>query len=385
MNGRQKHDKSTTRGNNRRLILNCLRQAGELSRVDLIEMTGLAGSTVTILVADLQAEGFVVERDKGQSRGGRKPIFLAIDYQGHHAIGIKLMHDRIDATLTDLATAPLAGLSAPLLDREPAAVAQSIATLCRELLQTARLSADRLVGVGLALPGFIDAEAGICILSARLGWKDVPVARMVADRTGLVVKIDNDVNAYAIAHQLFGAAKSKQSVLAVIAGVGVGAALITTGGLHRGWRSRAGEIGFIRDDPGPWARPEEALSWGDRFSESVLESQWIALSESHGVRGMPLAEAASLGIAAATDLLAEFGRALGWRIAAMVGVVDPEVVVLGGEAMRFGRPLTDPLIAAYNAATGSAAAEITVDRDNDIWTRGAAALAIQSFFSSPQS
>lgn len=382
MSIRRKSDKASTRGHNRRLILNCLRQEAELSRVDLIEMTGLAASTVTIVVAELQTAGFIVEREKGQSSGGRRPVLLAIDYARHQAIGIKLMHDRIDATLTDLATAPLGGMSVALADHEPDAIADKVAVLCTELLAASQTDPGNLVGIGLALPGFIDAERGVCIDSPRFGWTDVPIASLVSQRTRYPVRIDNDVNAYAIAHQLFGAAMSKTSLVAVVVGVGLGAAIITAGGLHRGWRFRAGEIGFVLDDPGPAALAQSVPSWGQTFSEVGLLSKWSAVAAAHGLSDIDLFEACARQVAPAIELLGEFGRALGWRIATLVEIFDPEAVVLGGETVRFGVPLLGPLLSSYQTATGGGAAEILIDRDNDIWTRGAAALAIQSFFAS---
>lgn len=381
----RKSDKASTRDHNRRLILNSLRRAGELSRVDLIEMTGLAGSTVTTVVSELRSDGFIIERDKGMSRGGRRPIFIGIDYPQHQAIGIKVMPDRMEATLTDLAIAPIAGLSAPLLDHAPGTVVDQIAGLTNELLRARGTAPDRLVGVGLALPGFIDSDRGICLDSPRLGWREVHIARLISDRIGYPVWIDNDVNAYAIAHQLFGAAMSKQSLLAVVVGTGLGAALITPGGLHRGWRFRAGEIGYIKDPLPPGTPANTARSWGDQFSEAALALQWAERSQSTGLAGVRLEDALAEALAPAVELLAEFGAALGRRIAVLVGLADPEAIVLGGEMLRYGAPLFDSLIAAFRDVTSADAPEILVDRDNDIWARGAAALAVQSFFATPTS
>ena len=91
-----KSDQSTVRALNRRLILNHIRQSGAVSRVQLVELTGLSPAAVTTVTAELISDQFLLERAMGESSGGRPPILLDIDFDAHYAIGLKLMEDQKD-------------------------------------------------------------------------------------------------------------------------------------------------------------------------------------------------------------------------------------------------------------------------------------------------
>lgn len=360
-----KGDQNTTRRINRRLVLDCLRRAGEASRIDLVGQTGLSAAAISGVVAELMGEGFVIEGEAGQSNGGRKPIPLSINYGFRLSMGVKLMHDRIDAILTDLSTTPLGAVSIPVQDTSQAEMLRAIAAAEAALCPQGR---ERLLGIGIAMPGLIDADRGVCLQAARLGWREVPFAAMVAEASGKPVWLENDVNAYAIAQNLFGVSRLSRSSLVVISGTGVGAALVIAGQIHRGGRFMAGEIGYSRDGTG------DSLS--GLFSVPALTRDWAARGGAVG----DLHTAAQDQDPEAMAFLGQRGARLGQHIAHMVNLVDPEVIVIGGEALRFGPAYFQPIRQALEEFTRPPLPRLEIDLANDIWTRGAAALAVQSFF-----
>ncbi len=266
-----KGDQSTTRALNRRLVLNLLKNDGEMSRAGLSARCGLSPAAVTGVVAELIVDGFVVEGDAGKSNGGRRPIPVRIDYASRFSIGFKLMPESLEAVLTNLATEPVRSLSIPLSDCRPDIVADAAKTAVERLLPDASERGAKLIGVGLALPGIIDANLGVCRVSHRLEWKNVDIANLLMRRIKAPVWIENDVKTFAIAQQLFGYGRGRNSALILIIGTGVGVALIFDGKIHRGARFAAGEIGIPATGK---AKLEERVSWDTRYSETAMRKYW---------------------------------------------------------------------------------------------------------------
>lgn len=372
-----KGDQSTTRALNRRLILNCLRREGDLSRVEIAAMTGLSPAAVTGVTAELINEGMLVEGKGMQSTGGRKPIPLSIDYPQHWSIGFKLMPDRVEGTLTDLSTRLIGTCKVTLSSHGPEAVAAAVEEGVAALLQTQHGKSGKLVGVGVAMPGLIDVNRGLCLEFHDFGWVNVPIAELIAARISVPVWVDNDVNAFAIAQQLFGYGRTRGSALVLVISAGVGAALIFNGQIHRGARFAAGEIGFLGRDKDNWAT-NDRLSWNRRLSEPGIITGW---QELRGEKpGNDLQEAAANGDPLAITYLGKVGREIGERLVSMIDLVDPEVVIVGGEAVRFGKALIDPLAMAIKENSFGSPPPLEADWDNNVWLRGASALAIQQSF-----
>lgn len=378
MDMKLKGDQSTTRALNRRLLLNLLRREGEISRAALSARTGLSPAAVTSVVAELIGEEIIVEGDAAKSSGGRKPIPVRINYASRYSIGLKLMHRRIEATLTDLATAVIRSGSIVFSDDHPTTVADAAAAAVDTLLPDGRERAPRLIGVGLAMPGIIDARKGVCVVSQRLGWENVAIAELLANRVHVPVWVENDVKTFAIAQQLFGHGRQRNSVLVLIVGTGVGAGLVFNGQMYRGARFAAGEIGFPDHRI---VRLQSRVSWHERYSEPALQATWAMVAR-QDPSGPPedLARAIAAEIPAAIAFARDSGQEIGRRLAGMIDLVDPEVVIIGGESVRFGPTLIMPILEAVKAYSFAAPPPVEVDWENNVWSRGASALATQHFF-----
>lgn len=381
-----KGDQSAVRALNRRLVLNQLRQFGPLSRVKLAELTGLSSAAITGVTAELIQERFLTEQAVGESRGGRPPILLDLNYQAHQAVGLKLMEDRLEAVLTDLATRVLRRESRFLRGRSPHDVAEQAAEVTATLLAHADLSASHLVGIGMGLPGVIDANKGLCVQSPILGWRNVPIAALIADRVGVPVWVDNDVNAFAAAERLFGHGKRARSFVTVTVGRGIGAGLVLDGRIYRGRQGGAGELGHTVVEPG--GRPCECGNRGCLEAYASEPSLLARFAEQH-----PHAAPADLpGLLAllsaehptAQALVADAGRRVGYALANLVNVLNPELIVLGGEGVRLGDAFVHPLRhALQESAFDGLAHDLPVVVDawgDDAWARGAASLALQYTF-----
>jgi predicted NBD/HSP70 family sugar kinase len=375
-----KGDQQTSRAINRRLIINHLRRFGETSRNELAETTGLSGAAVTFVTAQLIDEGLIAEPMAARS-ARRRPI--DINYAAHFAVGIKLMERRLQGVLTDLSTRVLANLTLSVSSQDPAAVAAVATEAINALIERSGIERRRLAGVGLGLPGVIDFTQGVCVSSHRLGWIDVPIARMISERANVPLWADNDVNAFALAEHLFGHGRRATSLAAVTIGRGVGAGLVLDGRLYHGHRGAAGEFGHI-----PMVQGGRLCECGRRgcleayVAESALLSQMTEIAPDRmGLRAEDLSMLAVSGDAAASKILSTAGQVLGRGLATLVNLYDPEVLVIGGEGVRLGEPLFGPMRDEFNRFSFGTAPAVEIDVwDDDAWARGAAGLAIQQFF-----
>jgi glucokinase len=193
--------------------------------------------------------------------------------------------------------------------------------------------------VGLAVPGVVDEATGTCRYSVNLGWRDLPVARLLTERTGVPALALHDVRAGAIGEKWSGAGADRPGPLAFVPlGTGVAVAVVDDD-LARVGSPTAGEIGHIRLTRGRFAGlvVEDVASAGGMARRAGLPDAEAVLSAARA--GDPRAQAVW------QDCLDLLGEALTW----LVTVAAPTTVVIGGGLANAGAALLDPLTAAVAA------------------------------------
>jgi biotin operon repressor len=154
------------RERNRLRVIDALRTRGAISRADIARQTGLSRSTVSSLVADLQASGMVIERATDgvaatASQGGRPPVLVALDRSAGAVVGLDFGHDSLRVAVADLSYSILAESYAELeVDTAAVDALDTAATLVSELIDEAGVDRGRVLAAGMGLPGPIDRESG---------------------------------------------------------------------------------------------------------------------------------------------------------------------------------------------------------------------------------
>ncbi|MFT4183160.1 MAG: ROK family transcriptional regulator [Rhizobium sp.] len=377
-----KGDQSTSRALNRRLILNLLRQEGPKSRAEIATITGLSPAAVTFVISDLIEEGHVSEGKAVAGLAGRRPIPVEINYTNGLAIGFKLMVDTVECVVTDLATNPLGSLRLTLADRDPENVAKTLAAAVPLLVQYAARPNAQLAGIGISMPGVIDNDQTTCVRSHRFGWNNVPLASILAQKVNVPVWLEDDTNAYAIAQQLFGLGRQHRNMAVMAIGVGISCSLIIEGKLYRGANGAAGKFGHVLHEEGG-----RLCECGKRGCLMAYHSQvsmlrtWRERTNRNDDASLAeMIQASKEEEPTAMTILAEAGAGIGKALANLVNVTDPEVIVVGGEAVSFGDALFGPLRSTLAAHTFRAAPPLLPDWEDNSWARGAAALVTQKFF-----
>jgi predicted NBD/HSP70 family sugar kinase len=376
---------------NRRTILNHLRRIGPVSRTKLAELTGLSPASITGVTAELIEDRWLIEQSIGEagSSGGRRPIFMDINYEAHYTVGLKLSGHRLEGVITDLSLKVLSHISEDLTEHDPARVTAQIAALCKRLYKRAKVSSDDVIGIGIGLSGVIDALRGIAVHAPMLGWGNVKIAQLVSEKTGLPVWMDNDVNSFAAAERLFGHAKHANNFLAVAIGRGLGAAIVCNGEIHRGRDGGAGEFGHNKIQIGG-----RTCSCGKQgcleayTAEPALLGQFLERHpKKKGITVPELVQLAEAGHKGALETLRTAGALLGLHLSYLVNSFNPELIVFGGEGAELGSAYFEPLRETLRSRAFDGLADelplIVVPWDTDDftpWAQGAASLAVQSAF-----
>lgn len=377
------NDQSVVRALNRNAIFNTLHREGPLSRVQLKERSGLSGAAVTGVVAELIRDGLVAEREAGVSTGGRPPVLLSVNYQARFAVGIKLMERRLEAVLTNLGGEVQYHLPLDLPDHQPETVVRVVQEAVQTLLTSTGTRTEQLTGLGIGLPGVID-DQGVCLHSDYLGWENVPITELLERTLGVPVWADNDVNAFAAAERLFGHGKGVSNLVVVTVGRGIGAGIVANGQPVRGRNGGAGEFGHVVSEKG--GRPCEC---GKRGCLEAYASENALLAQAQEV-------APDLKLSSRDDLyahrheprlqalFAQAGERIGLQLANLVNLLNPELIVIGGEGVRYGDLLFTPLRQALREHSFAGLARdlpvIVEPWGDDAWARGAASLAVSRTF-----
>lgn len=316
------------RGHNLSVILAHVHRDGELSRAELTQRSGLSRSTVRALVTELVDLGLLEDRRPvGGSRVGRPSHVVAPAPNGPLCVGVDLDVDHMT-----IAAVGLGGvIHARSVVLTAGATPESLATMIGDAL--ARLvdsGSGSVIGVGVSVPGTVDADAGGVGLAPNLGWSEVPLGELVRRALpGMEVAIGNDADLAVRAERQWGSARDCDDVVHLIGRVGVGAGIVIGGVLLRGRDGHVGEIGHnVLDPAGP------PCHCGHR---GCVETY---------LREDKLADPGST--ARATD-------PLGRTIAMLVNTLNPATVILGGSLTRILEHQPDALAAAMeNYSFGNA-------------------------------
>src|SRR5258706_11141706 len=230
---------------NRVAVLSLVGRQGPISRADIARRLGLSPATVTAVTRSLIGAGVIHKVDDGEPRGGRPSELLAVAGRAAVALGVKVASGRLTGVRADLDGTVRDTFSAPFAERSTNPF-EALANLLAPHLATP--DGERLLGVGLGVPGFVDARTGQ-VEAPLLGWRHMPLAGYLSQLLDVPVLVDNDVNTLAAYEHLYGLGRSYEDFLTLTLGLGVGAAIVCGGDLRRGGHGAAGGLGHFPVDP----------------------------------------------------------------------------------------------------------------------------------------
>ena len=221
-----------------------------------------------------------------------------------------------------------------------------------DVIKTLRDSHPGISGIGIGFPGFVDCKSGIVhSLTNVKGWHEVPMVRMIQERTGLKAAIENDANAMAYAEYLHGAAKGAQNAVCITLGTGVGCGLVLEGKLFRGTRFAAAEIGHTSIDlygpRGVYGTPGDLEVYvGNKQTAERAARLYAAAGRARTPAECTPADLSSLatqGDPIAIGLWEQIGTEIGAALVNAVWLLNPDAVVIGGGIAKAGPLVMDPI------------------------------------------
>jgi glucokinase len=247
-------------------------------------------------------------------------------------------------------------------DLGPEVVVDRIVQMIEEAIASVRAetgaSREQFLGAGIGAPGPLDRERGVVLVAPNLGWRDLPLRDLIADRVGLEATLDNDANCATLGEWWTGAARGGRHVIGITIGTGIGGGIILDGRLFHGASDVAGEIGHMTIDStgrrckcGNYGcleayasgtaiaeRAREALEVGER---SVLPE--LAGGQMDRITAQLVYDASEQGDPLAREIVRDTARFLGAGIANLLNTFNPDVVVIAGGVTQAGAALFDPL------------------------------------------
>lgn len=248
-------------------------------------------------------------------------------------LGIDIGGYGLRAALIDLQQHTYASTHRELRGETPEEIVPDVLNLVQGLLESHEVQADHLVRVGVGFSGPVDSRSGKTLLSPRMrGWENYPLKDRIEDAFDVVTLVDNDANLIALAEATFGVAHGKHHLFYLHLSSGVGGGMVIDGHLYHGASTTAGEIGHAPIIPAD-------ASW---------QGRQLGTLEQHVSIGGLLNRAAELGLPTndldqifndgpvGRQVVAEAVELLAFRLAQVIGVLNPELVVLGGIVVRKG-------------------------------------------------
>ncbi|MBT2404959.1 MULTISPECIES: ROK family transcriptional regulator [unclassified Streptomyces] len=342
-------------------VVRAVRLAGSLTQAEIARATGLSAATVSNIVRELKEAGTVEVTDT--SAGGRRARSVSLSGDAGIVIGVDFGHTHLRVAVGNLAHQVLAEESEPLdVDASWVEGFDRAEALVGRLIQGIGVGREKVIGVGLGVPGPIDVESGTLGSTAILpGWAGINPRQELSQRLGVPVYVDNDANLGALGELVWGSGRGVKDLAYIKVASGVGAGLVINGQIYRGPGGTAGEIGHITlDESGPVCR------CGNRGCLETFAAARYVLPLLQGSHGPELTmervvELARDGDPGCRRVIADVGRHIGSGVASLCNLLNPSRVVLGGSLADAGELVLAPIRESVGRyAIPSAARQLSV-------------------------
>ena len=306
-------------------------------------------------------QGFVIETGYASSTGGRRPLTYGIKEDVMYIVSVAMDQFITRMVIIDMQNNLVNEVEKIELDlaKDNESV-QILSEKIDDFITASGIPKNKIIGVGIGMPGFVNAEKGINYTFLKSAHKSV--ARSISDKIGLPIYIDNDSSLIALAELRFGEAKNTKNAMVINIGWGIGLGLILNGALFRGHDGFAGEFSHI-----PLFNNGKLCSCGksgcletetslitiiekavEGLNSGRLTSLKIPDTEDLEQAIEMIMQAAREGDRFAVELFSEAGYNIGRGVAILIHLLNPETVILGGRGSSAGKVLMAPIQQAIN-------------------------------------
>lgn len=333
---------------NRSAILKLLCSEGAMSRKDIAQIIGLTPAAVTLICSELMEEGVLVEKGEAEQekRAGRRKILVDINYGFKKVLCIRIEVGETYLTLTDLAGNKLSEKSI-LTDRaaRPEAFLENVATSSKNMMWEAGVAKEDILAGGVSVTGIVDRKKGISKNSFQIWDEPVDVKSILEEKLGVDIVVENNVKACAYSELIYGDSRSKNNLMFVKWGPGVGSAITIDHHVYQGRDFRGAEIGhYIVEKNGIPCRCGkrgclETVISSHAFVDEIKRNpnpkdmpkliQWLE-DDSHELNANSIVEVIGLGDEGVRRIMDEKIDRLARTVENIISVLNPDNIIVYG-------------------------------------------------------
>lgn len=338
-------------------IIKYLYRYGSLSGTDIAQTFNLSSPTTHSYINELIDENFVESRGKGESIGGRRPNVYGLVKNAVFLLGIDLGQKRVSIALYNNELQNISGTRTHKIKLgNDLALVDEICSYAKEIIHDMGINPEKILGVGVNIPGLVDSDSGIS--HTYLISTDKPLQQVFEEKLNLPVYIENDSKARAVAEWRLGLASESKNALVIQLDWGVGMGLILNGKLYKGNSGLAGEFShvLIEEDGelcicGKRGCLETIASGRAMVKQATLELknnaktvlQRFAENNDNQMSPEDIVNAAKEGDQLAINLINNMGQKLGKGISYLLQILNPELIILGGTVSHANEYLLTPI------------------------------------------
>jgi glucokinase-like ROK family protein len=320
----------------------------------MIRYIKLSTPKIISLLNELKEEGLIEELGQGSSSGGRRPNLYGNKEDAFYVVSISINIYKTSVTVFNAKNQKIIDERIlPITISTGTDIIDPIVEFTESIIRETQIPRDQFLGIGIEMPGLVDAETGI---NKTYLISNVPVGDLFRERFAMEVLIENDAKTRAFAELRFGAARSKRNVLAIHIDWGIGMGIIVNGKLYKGRDGFAGELGHLPMlDNGILCKCGkqgclETIASGTAVARLVIEEMKAGRSSMLGqlvdedlekIEIRKVVQAATMGDQYSISILANAGQWIGKGLAYLIQIFNPELIILGGrmsEAHQFILP-----------------------------------------------
>ena len=382
-------------------VLKVIKDNGSLSRAEIAKLTGLTPASVTNITKFLIEDNFLIESKIGESSGGRPPIILEFNPYARYVVGVGIGVGVIDVVITNLSASIIIKRSMRIEEEryDYDLVLKKLVNLINEVVKSSKIDKEKILGVGVALHGIVNAKTGISIHALYYGWKNRDIKEKLEEALDLTVYVDNDVRAMSLGESWFGATKDIANFVTLNISNGIGAGIIINNMPYYGVDFSAGEIGHIvveadgdKCNCGNYGCLETVASNNNitrkaikLIKQGVNSSLSKAIDDINDLSIEDICKAANDGDELSITILKEAARYIGIAITNLINILNPTAIVVVGEIFENTTHTIETLSEIVkNRGLKLSSENVRIIRSllgRDAAVVGAATLVIQEIFS----
>ncbi|MDD3839926.1 MAG: ROK family transcriptional regulator [Clostridia bacterium] len=342
------------RKTNQNLIIDAMRERGPMSRADLSKILDLSAPAVSVNIEKLLEQGILVEIGRGVSCGGRKPILIEFNYGYGYIVGVDLANQKIRIGIAnlDLEIVSETVLNYPA-DRDINKIVSLITQKIDSMLERIPGLDEKIKVFVVAVPGVPDKKTGYFMMAPQLKHiENVSIKALFEQKFNRPVIVKNDINTAALGESWYGAGVGRRNMVyvSVAQGLGIGAGIIIDGKLHEGCNNAAGEIGFLcidrealngtYTDTGYFESKASIDALINNIKNEIKKGRYCCITSM--VKGdldkidFDMVVNAVDHDSLCSEQVIKMARIVGVAISNLMCILDTDIIIMGGEALRLG-------------------------------------------------